>query len=46
MLSSRSGILAKAINKKCDSAGPKYDFLSNPTTPHPQTIKAHLKNKD
>ena len=46
MLSSRSGILAKVINKRWDSAGPKYDFLLNPTTSHPPTIKAPSKNKD
>ena len=46
MLSSRSGILAKVRNKRWDSAGPKYDFLHNPTTPHPPSIKAPSKNKD
>ena len=45
MLSSGSRILAKVINKRWDS-GPKYDFLLNPTTPHPPTIKAPSKNKD
>ena len=45
MFSSGSGILAKAI-KKGDSAGSIYDFLANPTTPQPSTIKAPSKNKD
>ena len=39
-------VLAKVINKRWDSAGTKYDFLLNPTTPHPPSIKAPLKNKD
>ena len=46
MFSSCSGILAKVINKRWDSAGPKYDFLLNPTTPNQPTIKAPSKNKD
>ena len=46
MLSSRIGILAKVINKRWHSAGPKYDFLLNPTTPYPPSIKAPSKNKD
>ena len=46
MFSSGSGILAKAIKKRCESAGSTYDFLPNPTTPHPPTIKAPSKNKD
>ena len=46
MLSSRSRILAKVINKRWDSAGPKYDFLLNLTTPHSPTIKASSKNED
>ena len=28
------------------SAGPKLDFLSHPTTSHPPTIKAPLKDKN
>ena len=46
MFSSGSGILAKAIKKEGDSAGSTYDFLANPTKPHPSTIKAPSKNKD
>ena len=46
MLSSRSGFLANVINKRWDSAGPKYDFLLNPTTHHPPSINAPSKSKD
>ena len=46
MLSSCSGISAKVINKRLDSAGTKYDFLLNPTTAHSPSIKAPSKNKD
>ena len=28
------------------ASGPKYDFLSYPTNPHPPTIRAPPKNKN
>ena len=37
--------LKSRLEKNAISAGPKYDFLPHPTTPHPLTIQAPPKSK-
>ena len=38
--------LKPRLGKDVISAGPKYDFLPHPTTPHPPTMKATPKSKN